>query len=102
MDPETLMKSVDLSGDRRIFFWQTTGDLIVPQFNLNKCLSAATASAVSQGVNVTQKVQYYLDTVVYPANTGTRSIDFCDNHLVSMFMNVTKYYDILTTFFGPM
>ena len=98
LDPELLMKSVDLSGKRRIFLFQTKDDYIVPDFNQGICLDAARLAAQQQNVSFDTKVQYYMDEVTFPTGL-VRSRSHCANHLMSMFVNTTKYETLLTNFF---
>ncbi|KAF0979729.1 hypothetical protein FDP41_001397 [Naegleria fowleri] len=86
LDPQTLMGSVDLSGPRKMFLFQTSNDFIVPDFNLQLCVTAAKASATQQGLNPDQKVQSYLDTVQYPPHVKLSRLN-CANHLVSIYFS---------------
>ncbi|KAG2383379.1 hypothetical protein C9374_004716 [Naegleria lovaniensis] len=89
LDPETLMGNVDLSGERKMFLFQTKHDFIVPDYNLDLCVSAAKTSAANQGFNPDLKVQHFMDTVQYPPGV-TLSRFNCANHLVSIRNNDNK------------
>ena len=98
LDPQTCMKTVDLSGERRIFFFQGSSDYVVPEFNYYQCIEAATASAKSQNVNITEKINSHLFEVDYSKISG-RGVDFCDGHLVPMYVDPAGYEKIMIGFF---
>ena len=98
LDPETCMKTVDLSGERRIFFFQGASDYVVPEFNYYQCIAAATLSAKAQNVNVTEKISSHLFAVDYSKISG-RGADFCDGHLVPMYVDPMLYEKIMIGFF---
>jgi len=108
LDPLKSMHTVNFTQtgsalpNRKIFLYQSAGDLVVPEFNQIQCRDAAKSSARKQGLIPDDFVLTYLDNVTYPADWGKRSADYCMNHLVSMFYHSTEYYAILGNFFKDM
>ena len=99
-DPIELLKNVNLSNNRTIFFLQTVGDLIVPSSNQEDCLKA-TMESVSKNKYNPESVQSYMGTIVYPESfqESTRTRHFCNNHIAFQFNNLNKFKELLVTFY---
>ncbi|KAG2370866.1 hypothetical protein C9374_013777 [Naegleria lovaniensis] len=97
-DPKQLLTNLDLSGNRKLFFLQGVGDLVVPTFNHYVCLNATMESVTRNGYS-RENVESFLADIHYPFEVKDRKRDYCNNHIAFMFNRLNEFVDMLGGFF---
>ena len=98
-DPMKLLMNVDLSGRRKIFFLHVKDDLVVPTSNFYACINATMVSILKNDYP-RENMQSYLGEIVYPYSLTNHTRQYCNNHIAFQFNQLTKFQDLLLTFFS--